>query len=194
MAGRKKIFDEEEVLLKAIECFWKNGYDGANARNLSKEMGVNIGSIYHSFSSKKGLFISALQYYSKMMDKVAGDFIYSHDNIKEGIKNLFLKIAESTDKAEDAKGCFLGNTIAAMSTKDDTFQAMVAEILRRRELLMVRTIKEAQSKNQIASEKDPILLANYLTNLWHGLNISRRFYPDKEEFKKMILFSLNVLD
>jgi TetR/AcrR family transcriptional repressor of nem operon len=52
--------DTRELLLdSAFKTFYKQGYQGANIATLLKEVGINKGSMYHFFKSKKelGLYV-----------------------------------------------------------------------------------------------------------------------------------------
>lgn len=53
MAGRHKTYDEQVVLDKAIEVFWKKGYELSSAENLLKAMGIGKGSFYFAFKKWK---------------------------------------------------------------------------------------------------------------------------------------------
>jgi len=53
MAGRPKIFDEQDVINKAIEVFWGKGYEAASADELLKAMNIGKGSFYLSFRGGK---------------------------------------------------------------------------------------------------------------------------------------------
>lgn len=61
--ARKKKYNEEEVVEKAMNIFWKNGYKATSMKMLEEEMGINKFSIYASFGSKNGLFIESLKQY-----------------------------------------------------------------------------------------------------------------------------------
>ncbi|MFX5785069.1 TetR family transcriptional regulator, partial [Acinetobacter baumannii] len=39
--GRPRRFDRVEVLRKAMELFWRRGYDGASVADLTAAMGIN---------------------------------------------------------------------------------------------------------------------------------------------------------
>jgi len=49
--ARKKEYREEEVIEKAMNLFWRNGYESTSMQMLEKEMGINKFSIYASFGS-----------------------------------------------------------------------------------------------------------------------------------------------
>ena len=51
--GRKRSFDDDEVLLK-------HGYEGTSIDALVKATGLLRGSLYGAFGSKRGMFVAAL--------------------------------------------------------------------------------------------------------------------------------------
>jgi AcrR family transcriptional regulator len=54
--GRPRAFDEEAVLGRAAEVFWRHGYEGASLSALTSAMGINRPSLYATFGSKEQLF------------------------------------------------------------------------------------------------------------------------------------------
>ena len=57
--ARRKQYDEQVVLEKAMNLFWRNGYEATSMQMLEKEMGINKFSIYSSFGNKHGLFLES---------------------------------------------------------------------------------------------------------------------------------------
>ena len=58
---RNKTYNEEDVVEKALNVFWQNGYESTSMQMLEKAMGINKFSIYSSFESKHGLFLECLK-------------------------------------------------------------------------------------------------------------------------------------
>jgi AcrR family transcriptional regulator len=63
--GRPRTFDEEKALDRAVEVFWRHGYEGASLSDLTTEMGMNKPSLYAVFGSKDELFRKAVRRYAE---------------------------------------------------------------------------------------------------------------------------------
>lgn len=61
--GRPRAFDEETVLDRATDVFWRHGYEGTSMTALTSAMGINRPSLYATFGSKEQLFERAFARY-----------------------------------------------------------------------------------------------------------------------------------
>jgi TetR/AcrR family transcriptional repressor of nem operon len=61
--GRTREFDVDVAVTRAMELFWRQGYDGTATRDLTAGLGIGQGSLYAAFGSKEGLFVAALDRY-----------------------------------------------------------------------------------------------------------------------------------
>ena len=67
MAGRPKIFEEKDIINKAIEVFWTKGYEAASSDDLLAAMGIGKGSFYLAFKGgKKELYEKSLEQFSSL--------------------------------------------------------------------------------------------------------------------------------
>ena len=68
--GRPRNFDMNEALDRALDVFWRKGYEGASVSDLTVAMGINPPSLYAAFGNKEGLFRKALDRYMERHDGV----------------------------------------------------------------------------------------------------------------------------
>lgn len=62
--GRPRAFDVNEALDRALDVFWRKGYEGASICDLTAAMGINPPSLYAAFGNKEELFRKALDRYA----------------------------------------------------------------------------------------------------------------------------------
>ncbi|MGW4395600.1 TetR/AcrR family transcriptional regulator [Amycolatopsis nivea] len=59
--GRRRAFDEDEVVRTAVGLFGGRAYDGVSVDDLVTHLGVHRNSLYKTFGSKRGLYLVALR-------------------------------------------------------------------------------------------------------------------------------------
>ncbi|MGN6645716.1 MAG: TetR/AcrR family transcriptional regulator [Cytophaga sp.] len=193
MPGRPKIFDEEEVINKAIEVFWKNGYEASSTEILLNAMGIGKSSFYLEFKGgKRELFERAMQQRSRLaLENLEKGFRESTNKI-DYLKSLFYSIAD-TKLARHKNGCLLGNTIAELSNRELGLKDVAANLLLKLEQVFLKVIKECQADGTLKTKESPEILAKYLLSVWNGLNISVRIYSNKKILLPLIEKQLEII-
>ena len=75
--GRPREFDVDAALDRAVEVFWRFGYEGASLSDLTEAMGINRPSLYAAFGSKEDLFRRAVERYA------AVEMAYARDALEQ---------------------------------------------------------------------------------------------------------------
>ena len=65
-AGRPRSFCKNQALDRALEVFWRQGFEGASICDLTEAMGINPPSLYAAFGNKEQLFRQALDRYAEV--------------------------------------------------------------------------------------------------------------------------------
>jgi TetR/AcrR family transcriptional repressor of nem operon len=193
MAGRPRIFDEEEILINAINLFWAKGYEATSTENLLDSMGINKGSLYHTFGSKKELFSKALDFFASRSLKAIDTKLKEAKTPIAGIRAFFMELATADNKTHQ-KGCFMGNTLAELSNMDKELKEKAVENLKDLENLFYKYIDAAKKSKELHTKEDSRAIARYLITVWNGINITRRMYPQKNVLESVLKMQLNVLN
>ena len=128
--ARPYTFDPEAALETAMHVFWRDGYDLASLSTLQREMGIQRGSLYQEFGSKKELFLKALNRYAKhFVDPGVELLTQAESSGSERITRFFDTVPE-----DETRGCLLCNSAAGAAGSDnDIRQAISAQLERLRE-------------------------------------------------------------
>lgn len=117
--ARKKEYSEAKVIEKAMDLFWKNGYESTSMQLLEREMGINKFSIYSSFGSKSGVFLESIKCYKKKLSEIT-DKLHGSKNGIVGIKQYFYDFLKFSQKDKDMRGCLITNTANELSDTSDS--------------------------------------------------------------------------
>ncbi len=174
--ARKKEYNEEEVVEKAMRLFWRNGYESTSMQMLEKEMGINKFSIYSSFGNKHGLFIESIKCYKSKIREMFENFKNASNGI-EDIKQFFYDSVSSSFKTDEQKGCLVTNTYNEFSeTKDLVIKEEMTSFMDNLKTLFIEKLKTDPSKD----EETVLKQANYLVLAKHGLAAAARVNSKKE--------------
>lgn len=193
MAGRPKKFEEEKAVKQAAALFWKQGYEATSLQDLLQIMGIQKGSFYHTFGSKKELFLKCMQWHDQQSFTEFRALLAETEQPIELIKSLFLQFATDSP-ANHGKGCFAGNIVAELSSREEKLATSAKEYLLTLEHIFFEQITWAQLNGHLQNKTDARVLARYLLNLWNGINITRRLYPTESELLPVLEFQLSILN
>lgn len=190
--ARKKEFDEDAALLKAMQLFWEQGYEKTSMQELVSHMGVHKGSMYDTFGDKQSLYVKTLKRYSKMMEKLVNERMADTLSAKEGIRVLFEMAIQQQE--EVPKGCFLVNTAVELAKHDSESIDLVHLRWTNLEQLLRDLIVKGQESGEFSKTLNADELAYYFLNALIGLRVMVKTITDREKLHQIIEMNLSVLE
>jgi len=174
--ARKKKYNEVEVIEKAMDLFWRNGYETTSVRMLEKEMGINQFSIYSSFGSKEGVFLESIKCYKGKLNSIL-DKLEASTNGVDGIKTYFYDFLAFSKANKQKKGCLINNAL-------NEFGDNLDPAVRSETDAVFNTLKKVlREKLALDSEKDPETLTkqvNYLLVSLQGLAAGSKIFEQQQ--------------
>ena len=190
---RTREFDLQEALDRAMTVFWNKGYEATSIQNLVDHMGVQRGSLYAAFGDKHNLFVEALRHYAQtVMTRYL--VLLQDPNAGLGcIYQFFDELVETSINDSDAKGCFLTNTVAELAASDEVVAAELKESIGAVEQALLTVLTSAQERGELAAERDPARLAQYLVSSINGLRVMAKLNRDPKQLDAIKETVLSVL-
>lgn len=169
---RKKEYIEEEVIEKAMNLFWLNGFENTSMQMLEKEMGINKFSIYSSFGNKNGVFLECVKIYNKKLDLVIDKLKNSTNGIL-GIKQYFYDFIDFTNISEFGKGCLVTNTSNEIGNEtDERVKEVLSNFMEDLKKVFIKSLSQDLNKeNSIIQEQ-----ADFLIISMFGLSSATRMF------------------
>jgi AcrR family transcriptional regulator len=186
--ARKKQYNEEEVIKKAMGLFWRNGYEATSVRMLEKEMGINQFSIYSSFKNKEGVFLESIKYYRTQINKITSKLESSNNGII-GIKTYFYDFLEFSKEGIMRKGCLVTNTVNDVKEgMEPTIMNELKKFANEIKDLFVSNLKQDDKRDKLTIEHQ----ADYLMNCLLGLSVASKVF-NTEQLENIIEISFRNL-
>jgi AcrR family transcriptional regulator len=166
--ARPRIFEEDDVLDRAMEVFWRHGYEGASMAELTKATDLNSPSIYAAFGSKRGLFDAVLKRYRERRAAYR-EHVLAGATAREVAERMLFGAIEWLVDPKEPRGCLLIQAgLAAGTGNRDVPRALSTQRRGTRELLAKRFLR-AQEQGDLPASADPAALARYLHMVFSGL-------------------------
>ncbi|MFC0277987.1 TetR/AcrR family transcriptional regulator [Enterococcus devriesei] len=189
--ARVKEFDETEVLTKAMQLFWQQGYEKTSMQELVDVMGIHRRSIYDTFGDKHQLFLKSLALYEQNLAEKINQRIPVELPTGERIRRL---LAITLDReADQPVGCLVVNTATELALIDDEAKLRVAAIFHRSENYLLTVLTQGQKKGEIAQAASLESLAHYFHTVWLGVRVDAKISSDPAEIFQTIDHALQVL-
>lgn len=167
MPGTKS-FDDTQTLSKAMELFWRKGYQSTSVQDLVDHLGINRVNLYGTYGGKKNLFMEAFKNYREITKTSYYELLYAQPNVLAGFRKLFEHVVrENTDR----RGCFLVNVTVELVPEDKDLKEMLRDNQMQFEKLFFDYLKSGEVMGEISRGKDLKAFANLLFTLYNGVQV-----------------------
>lgn len=165
--GRPRAFDVDVALDRAIEVFWRYGYDGATMAMLTEAMGINKPSLYAAFGNKEQLFKAAVRRYATI------DMLYARRALEqptaEAVVSTLLNdnIRAVTDPSRPP-GCLSIQGAIATGPESAELTRFLAASRLSGEAALASRFERAVAEGDLPADADPAALARYVMIVTEG--------------------------
>ncbi len=189
--GRPRAFDVDVALQKALEVFWRKGYEGTSLPDLTQAMGINKPSLYAAFGNKEQLFLKAIELYEQ---RPCGFFMpaLAQATAYKVAEFMLLGAAAASANPDAPRGCVVVQGAIACS---DSGNAVKEALIAKRQagtLQLVERFERAKIEGDLPVDADPKALATYLSTVLQGMAIQATSGADVATLEQIAHTALQV--
>lgn len=192
--ARPREFDREVVLDRAMQTFWRYGYEGTSIQDLVKAMGINRGSLYDTFGDKHALFLEAIAHYEETIVNQAISCLEAPSASRQTIIHFFYDLVDLVITDRERRGCLMTNTAIELCPHDEAAATRIARNFQRLEKAFTTALTRAKDKGELSSKHDLKALASYLCCTLQGLRVLSKVNPDRQLLKQITEVAISVLE
>jgi len=187
--GRPRAFDKDEVLDRAMELFWRKGYEGASLADLTKAMGINPPSLYAAFGNKEGLLKAALDRY---LEKRAAflEHVLAAPTAREAADRMLCGTADLLTDPKNPPGCLLLQGGLACGAGAEAIPSELAGRRAAGEDALRTRFERAREEGDLPASADPGILARFVFAVVQGMGVQAAAGATREELTDIAVLSL----
>ncbi|OIJ68326.1 TetR family transcriptional regulator [Streptomyces mangrovisoli] len=165
--GRPRGFDADTALDRAVEVFWRQGYEGASLSDLTEAMGINRPSMYAAFGNKEELFRRAVARYAE------ADMAYARAALAQptayAVVETFLRAnADALTRPDRPSGCLSVQGGLAEGGDSGRIASFLAESRLAGERELANRLSRAVAEGDLPTDTDAAALARYVMVVSEG--------------------------
>ena len=165
--ARPRGYESEQVIAKAMELFWRLGYEGAHLAALVEHTGLNRFSLYKEFGGKAGLYEAALE---RFLGLLIAQYREALTRQPMGLENIEANLKD-LEYGSEYYGCFMINTLTQKDTVPERAYDKALEAAAEIEALYQANIVSAAARGQVDGRANLASMGKMLQTLDQGLHI-----------------------
>jgi len=189
--GRPLEFDPNEALGKALELFWRHGYEGTSLTDLTNAMDIVRPSLYATFGHKEDLFRKVVDlYWSTHMSFARA--AREKPTAREVVEALLFGFADTVTGAGTPAGCLGVSGALACSPASEDIQKELAARRTRDEASLRKRLERARREGDLPKDVSPADLASFIATVLRGMAVQAKSGASRQALRRVAEMALRV--
>ncbi|WP_431223140.1 TetR/AcrR family transcriptional regulator [Serratia sp. L9] len=190
--GRPKQFDRAQALDRALDLFWRHGYESTSMADLVEVTAAKAPTLYAEFGNKEGLFRASVERYLSRYAECYNQLLQQDLPIAEIVEAYIRTSAQVFTDPGNPSGCFMVCASAALSASSDD----LAEMLRRKHHMQETNLQACFDRKvregELLTDTDTALLAKYIICIIEGMSVQAREGASREDLLRLLDATMRV--
>lgn len=191
--ARTKNFVEEEILEKALNLFWQQGYHATSIQDLVDHLGINRASIYDTWGDKHGLYLETLKQYRRNTSSQLLEKLRSEQSAEQIVRSFLRDIISDSSNDLHKKGCYLSNAATELANCDQAVHELFTDNRLKMEGVLNELILEGQGSGEFSTKHSSQALARFVFNTAGGLRLLAKGEITSKELEEVMDVAISAL-
>ena len=193
-AGAEKQGTREKLILAAADLIYRQGFNGTSLDMVAGAAGVNRGSLYYFFRSKKNLGLAVIAHYEALLHGHFLDPSFGGEGTgREKLARLADLYSHLPLAASPCCGCPIGNLSLELSGLDEELRLRLKEVWEGVFARVAGAVRQAQAEGELDPGADPGDLARAFFAQIQGAHLFARTSLDGDALGRDCRRALDAL-
>lgn len=181
----------EDLIEKAQEIFWLNGFKGVSVKNLSTHLNISQSVLYNKYS-KDLLFMDSLDYYTSNYSDPFLKSLRESTEVLESLKLFFFDLVDALLDKVFPRSCLMVNTVVELRNENEDVVQKYADYLTALKNSYLVVLEKANKLGQIKQPQRLDDYAEFLMGMIFTMSILYKI-KTKEELRQYIIEELDFI-
>ncbi|MBN7820096.1 TetR/AcrR family transcriptional regulator [Bowmanella yangjiangensis] len=191
--ARKKEFDPDVALTKAMQFFWQNGFENTSVRDLISNTGVNFYGLYSSLGDKREIFLKSLDEYIKMYMSALNAQKVDYQDVDSAVVSAFDNIFAFLN-GHGHIGCMVCNAAIEVAPTDAEVALKMQAHREQVEAYWRSLLVKVLEKEELVKPENIVHCAEFLCTQVYGLSMLLRAQSSQALISRHINMSAKLAD
>lgn len=189
---RQKAFHPDAALDRAMDLFWRKGFEGSSLSALLVTMGISRQSLYNTFGNKQKLFLAVLDRYGQMQElqRLA---LEKESAGLETLQAYFQRLLSGMEAQPEYGACLMTVAAVELGLQDWAVQSRVKAYDSALSEAFRNALDRASSRGELRKGLNLSLQADQLVALSKGLGAMARGGMGLSRLRLLVDASLSLL-
>lgn len=192
--ARAKQFDPDVALDRAMELFWRQGYEATSMADLVEHLGIGRASLYATFGDKHELYVRALRRYLETRSPDPVEVLSQPGPALPAIRDLVRSYVEETLADQHRRGCMIVNSATELLPHDTRVAQIVESGWDHLEVALTSALTRARAQGELPADRDPRAIARFLLVFLQGVRVLAKGTADPARLRDAAHQALQILE
>jgi TetR/AcrR family transcriptional repressor of nem operon len=184
--ARKREFDYDRAIEKAMRVFWTKGYGNTSMRDLLQAMEIGEGSFYNVVRGKKELYLACLERYNELVTERRLAILESEKSVRKAVRKAFKAVIAEIHDRNNPPGCLMANSLFADVLVDADLRRTVTKEMNRFSEYFVKRLAAAKRSGELPEDFPVRPAAQSLVTFLQGMFRVAYTVNSKKELQQQV--------
>jgi len=189
--GRPRSFDADKTLDRALQVFWRKGYEGATLSDLTRAMGINRPRMYAAFGDKQRRFRKVLARYQQGPGGFVAEAL-NEPTARRVVDRLLGGAVEGLTNPHNPRGCLAVHGALACGDQAQTIRHELTACRDKREAAIRERLRRAKASGDLPRDSDPADLARFVVTVMQGMAVQATGGATRDELRRVARTALRA--
>jgi AcrR family transcriptional regulator len=178
--GRPQAFLPEDALDRAVEMFWKHGYEGVDVEQIARAVHVTKPALYRAFGDKPTLLLRAVERYATTYGAPMIAAFQAEPDIRKAVA-AFCEATVNTATGEARSGCMMAAAALGQSERVAEIRSYLAKGLAATADIFAQRFEREMKAGRLTRTLSARVRGRALVDLMQGLLLRAKAGVSRDE-------------